>query len=538
MMALTLAGRAQSPAYSVDPLAAALQQGALTIWLVTPATPADKERLAMQEALRTAGPPATIEEHTASSFGTAASDTGQTASSYGKSASDFGQTASSTGQTAGSVGQTAGSFGKNASDTGQTAGSYGKPASEFGQTASSAGQTAGSYNGSQSSSVKPGDDARARHASSMHNWLSDRLQAQHPHMEMNVIPVVDEELQQRLNDVAGSADYPDLLIERRGDTLPDLNTKVLQSLGGPPLLETKARRNGTRTGILDILKMGSIGSSAISVEILADAPHQDAARAFAVWSRDVELCKYICTVQTPSALAAAPAGVASTALARMLQGNTLGGVADADAAEFLGPLTQSMALTASSAQPALGALQLHIDTLKTDMNARLAVVMLRAIVSSNDSFGVVHALAILRKNADGRWKVLQLSPNMEDAALLRAQDVWGDYYAGKFAQKETLRGISQASPVDGDNRTVAPDLWWDNQGGASLQVVEWQMRVGPGWTGSSLVLVPDTDPQLKTQVRAEFASQMGAEYRWRVWSAGKGGMMVLSPWRTLHITGR
>ena len=39
-----------------------------------------------------------------------------------------------------------------------------------------------------------------------------------------------------------------------------------------------------------------------------------------------------------------------------------------------------------------------------------------------------------------------------------------------------LLGISQAAPRDGDTRSAPAELWWDNLGGASMQVVEWQTQ--------------------------------------------------------------
>jgi hypothetical protein len=98
-------------------------------------------------------------------------------------------------------------------------------------------------------------------------------------------------------------------------------------------------------------------------------------------------------------------------------------------------------------------------------------------------------------------------------------------------------GISQAAPLDGDTRMVPADLWWDNLGGASLQVVEWQTRRYQNTWLSHLFYVPDTNPRLRTQVTARFASAPG-QYRWRVWSVGVDGALVLSPWRGLTILGR
>jgi hypothetical protein len=91
-------------------------------------------------------------------------------------------------------------------------------------------------------------------------------------------------------------------------------------------------------------------------------------------------------------------------------------------------------------------------------------------------------------------------------------------------------GIAQASPIDGDNRSPQPELWWDNLGGASMQVVEWTLGASP----SNLFFVHDADSRLHTRAIARFATTAG-KYRWRVWSIGTDGTIVLSPWRTLNI---
>jgi hypothetical protein len=96
-------------------------------------------------------------------------------------------------------------------------------------------------------------------------------------------------------------------------------------------------------------------------------------------------------------------------------------------------------------------------------------------------------------------------------------------------------GISQAAPVDGETRTAQPELWWDNLGGATLQIVEWQQGAPNNWSVSNLYFVPDNRERLRTRVAARFA--LGGQYRWRVWSVGPGGIVVLSPWRTMTIVG-
>jgi hypothetical protein len=95
----------------------------------------------------------------------------------------------------------------------------------------------------------------------------------------------------------------------------------------------------------------------------------------------------------------------------------------------------------------------------------------------------------------------------------------------------------QAGPSDGDSKAPRPELWWDNLGGATLQIVEWQPQRGRGMPSESeLYFVPDTGTRLKTSVVARFAEQ--GSYRWRVWSVGAEGTIVVGTWRTLKIVAR
>ena len=170
------------------------------------------------------------------------------------------------------------------------------------------------------------------------------------------------------------------------------------------------------------------------------------------------------------------------------------------------------------------------------MNGGLAAVGLRVVVSSANVFGVAHPLVVLRMSREGQWKVLQMSLNMpqhEQSNERQALMVSNPPTAAE--QVSGVKGISQASPQDGQSLSQVPQLVWDNHGGAGLQVVEWQRGEGGAWSDARLYLVEDRSPTLRTQVEAEFADANG-RYRWRVWSVGAHGEMMISPWRGFSVS--
>src|SRR5438874_1116751 len=79
---------------------AALDQGPLVVWMVTPGTPADRARIAARKQAATRVLPTTVQERTLGEFGKPSSEHGQTAGSYGTPSGNVGQNASDVGQTA------------------------------------------------------------------------------------------------------------------------------------------------------------------------------------------------------------------------------------------------------------------------------------------------------------------------------------------------------------------------------------------------------------------------------------------------------
>jgi hypothetical protein len=508
---------------AVPSATAALQQGPLMVWMVTPATPAERARIVAQKQAATRVLPTTVQERTLGEFGKPSSEHGQTAGSYGTPSSNVGQNASDAGQTAGSYGTTPSGLGRPSSEHGQTAGSYGTTAGNFGQTAGSYGDSIASVNQPRPVGTQP---VRVV-SNAVRDELQSDLRGAFHELDVRFVNVIAEELQERLAAVAGSADYPDVVI---GAVLPgwwDGSGLGLAMLGTLSFLD-QADEIDTTTGRHFY---PPLGQRAGRVVVLTHAPHPERARAFVVWLRDGSVCR---SCGRPfDKTTEAPVSVAIGALGQVLQGDGLGESADPVAAKFSADLARRLALMPPS-PGALDGLKYRMDVMDAKANDRLAVVSLRAIGSSEQAFGVVHAVVVLRRDANRRWKVLQISPNVAPRSAENASSALRRF-ANDVPPEKVVRvvGISQAAPPDGDNRSPQPDLWWDNAGNAGLLAIEWQTNLG-GWTDPRLMLVSDSNPRLQTRVTATFARNPG-EYRWRVWSVGTGGMVVLSPWKRLVI---
>jgi hypothetical protein len=264
----------------------------------------------------------------------------------------------------------------------------------------------------------------------------------------------------------------------------------------------------------------------VEASIVRNARDPTGARDFVLWIDHKDACS---DCNRPPAIA-----VAKSALFGALNGLPLGSAADREAAPFNALLAQRTALDVS-APALLNGLNISIEVTRVAANARFAAIALRAVVENRQAFGQVYAVAVLRTDAVGKWHVLQLTPNLQRNQQLFAWETLRSYGAN-VAPENVARvlGVSQAAPLDGDNREASPDLWWDNHGGASLEVVEWQRKAGDSWTISNLFFVPDDNGHLRTRVTGRFADSPGP-YRWRIWSVGQGGLIVISPWWSLNI---
>jgi hypothetical protein len=427
-------------------------------------------------------------------------------------------------ETAGSFGQTAGSFGQTAGSAGQTASSIGQPSSNTGQTAGSTGKTAGSFGESLSTIAAAAErsNGTAVRTKSDTNWDRFTQSAQSEFRSLNVVyeEVGADELESKLQERS-----PDVIV---GTPLPaswsDQDTGLVRRYGLVTLgVARPFPQEETPEPLREVFR--------VEASILRAAPNPSGARDFVLWLYDREL--YSRSDRVP-AESQTPAALAKSALFDTLNGQRMGTAGDREAAPFNAALAQQIALNASS-PTLLADLKVRVDVMAITANERFADVALRAVVENSESFGVVHALVVLRTDDVGHWHVLQITPNLR---MDQQNFAWGmlrDY--GTHVNPEsvaTVLGVAQASPTDGDNRESPPELWWDNRGGATLEIVEWQRKADESWTNSNLFFVPDDTGHLRTRVTGRFANFTGP-CRWRIWSVGRGGVVAISPWRALNI---
>lgn len=523
----------------------ALRQGRLVIWVLRQ-TPGHRPRGASAGNRDQAE--IVYHEQTASTFGESASDYGTASSNYGVASSSptisaenvmpstdqntNGNTAANPAdpsskasdykeQTAGSFGQPSGSFGTASSNHGQTSSSYGQSASTYGTAASNHGQTAGSFGNSLSTIAEAGTNAAngpKPDRNPLRERLADALQDLFPELQVQFTDVYADDLKDDLVAVRGSTAYPDLLI----GPLSAEWWNDLQSRFGLAMLQPASF-------LADGLPYGE--SFTPEFAIFAKAPHMDAARAFALWMSEGESCPG-CVEQGSSKRSQDAADVAVSAIGHLLRGENLGEVADPSMADFSPRLGQGMLATTGSGLADAG--EVRVEVIQASTAEHLAVVALRVLVSSDSVFGLAHPLVVLRRADSGAWRVLHVSLNLPEVEQQSERLALANTSPPARAERHAgVVGISQASPPDGDSRPPVPELWWDNGGGAGLQVVEWQKSRG-GWLDAHLYLAPDHNPKLQTRVTAQFASSQG-RYRWRVWSVGAEGEMKISPWHTLNI---
>lgn len=531
---LSVAAAAQD---STQPLSglSALQTGPVTVWVVTPGNDAERGRaeflLAQKRAAKYARPPG-YTEATAGSFGKSASDAGQNAGSYGQTASTLGKNASDAGTNAGNYGKSTTdpsisvADSTQASNYGQTAGSFGQPSSTFGQRINGEPVGPTPSNGRQ---YVIHNTERERLASRIASSLRIDLQAPE---SVRVISVASEELALRMQEVDGTANYPDVLLSSAAHPLGANSGAEITMLGWPGLLD-----GGDAAPALEQGHTGPPDWNFMWPTILAKAPHPARARAFVVWAREVAQCPSCGGSDRPEL--AVPGGIAQGAVASVLAGGGLGPSADPTAAKFSAALAQKLALRGDPNSD-VGGLEYRVemDARRSVLFDRLALIAVRTIASGDRAFGVTHSLVVLRKNDAGQWKVLQVSANQGWGRRSGDGTAWTVVKSGATGETNTgvPAGVRLAAPVDGDVRPVTPQLWWDNLGGAALQVVEWQLQTADDtpWTDTRLMLVPDHDFRVQTQATATFAVSPGT-YRWRVWSVARGGAVKLSEWRTLQI---
>ncbi|MDE1154305.1 MAG: hypothetical protein PW735_01085 [Acidobacteriaceae bacterium] len=504
-----------------DPVTAPLAHGRLVIWIVHPASHSwTPENNSVQSPIQL---PKTVQEQTSGSFGQPSSDFGQTAGSFGASPSEVGTAASNVGQTAGSVGQGPQGFGQDSSNVGQTAGSYGQTAGSFGESLSTIAQATDHPSASR---------LYQRHTSQW-DTIVVSLRGVFPGLEIKLSDVREEDLAPALRDVAGSTDSPDVLL---GSPLPWTWTKTKTENGsGWRLVLASLGAVAFPVQVEDAgMTMPSQYPWSPQVAILAHANHMQQAKAFAVWISDGGPCAGCATPVSPTL--APITQIALAAVRSVLTTGSPDSSVDPEFARADADWTRTGALQGLHVIPLEG-MQLHSDVMEASANDRFALVQVRTTVRATQGFGTLHSLVLLRKDqSTGHWRVLHLTPDLPIGMGREAISMLDDFTA-PAPHPAKVGGIRQAAPADDDAVGTRPELWWDNNGGAGLELVEWQRGTGnedDRWAAARLFFVPDRDPHLRTRVTADFATDLGT-YRWRVWSLGVGGVIVLSPWKTMEI---
>jgi hypothetical protein len=263
-------------------------------------------------------------------------------------------------------------------------------------------------------------------------------------------------------------------------------------------------------------------------QILRVAPHPLVARAFISWLADRDWPQEEPSTDRPEHSVPGAGDVALQAVIETLAGRKIDSMADPDMADFDARTARARALGLAERSTEAGAnLQTGVTVVKA--NDRLAVALVRTRVDSAWDFGIVHSMVILRRGREG-WKVLQLTPAGSPALMTpRFRELESVCRTVPSDQIAKLGGVSLASPPDGDHRDGPFELWWDNGGNASLLLVEWQQPIG--WASTNLYFLPDRHPRDTTRVPSPFAA---SALNWRVWALGTGGVVTLSPWRSMR----
>jgi hypothetical protein len=500
----------------------------VVVWIVNPQN--DPNPLTLRKTIAQAIDPLGYKESAAGDFGHTAFPTSQTPGSAGKTMGEFSQPAASAGQTAGSGGTTMGNFGRSASTVGRNAGDAGSTMANFGTSTTNLPAVAAAKNGLIPAANKPRRDGDWQ---IIVNYVPPGL---FPDFEgATFVDVYANDLQALMEAAVGTADAPDVLL---GNPLPggwtdDVPTGtaryVLADLWvAPRIAQTE-----------DVPRSRRFDPEAA---VVAAAPNPAGAKAFCLWFWDRNAVK---GSYKPSPRTDPIAQLAIRAMLTLLAGASVGADGDPEMAQVSGPLAAAM--FAGTHPIALENVKVGAEVQGLRIYGGLAFVAVRATGMSADAFGVANALVILRRDAAGAWKVLQVSPDLEGSAQSTGWSTLVHFSTGSAQLGEEgssmLRnegnkvvGISQATPKDGATLSPRPELWWDNLGGATLQAVEWQGGGGEAWGASNFYFIPDNNGRLRTQATARFAAFPG-KYRWRVWSIGKGGDLVLSPWRTMNIIG-
>ncbi len=486
----------------------------LTIWIVRPATAADRAVRQTQKDLEDIKQ---YREAAAGNFGKPASETGQTAGSYGKPSSEEGKPASEVGQTAGSYGQTSGSLPSDV--TSQTAGSYGQTAGSFGQSASS-------YTGAPTvtaASAFPQDGKQARLADFLGRFREGREGLDR---QIRVVEIAGLELRDRLAAAEGKETFPDVLVS---DHMPEWWQPVMSQMSVRRMADLP-QVQAFADEALPARRSASTKPYANAYG-LVQATHPEATREFLEWW--FAGARFHPSAGPQPDQSSRVQAVAREAVATLLAGGAIDGMADPVMARFNASLTVGEMLGLPEDR-APADLKTDVAIVNTQANSRFAVVQLHAVCLSRSIYGELFPLVLLRANSHGDWRVLQITLRMSslDAGLARRLL---EPYARKSVEVPVAAPVP-ASPADGDRRQPGTGLRlaWDTAAEDGLVLVEWQLGSGPRAVASSIMLVSNAEGRAHAEATAPFANSSG-QVRWRVWALGHGGVVEIGEWRTVEM---
>jgi hypothetical protein len=240
-------------------------RGTVLVWWVEASTQAQRDQIVLEHIVPSV-PRIPLDQRSASELGQNASTFGQNAGGYGQNAGSYGTNASDFGQNASTAGRPASEVGHAASDTGQTAGSYGQTAGSFGQTASTFGVAA-----SDTDKLPKPHGPEPVTLTTAQQKLGERLRLGMPGMNVQVVPVLDLVLAEKLAAAERTASYPDLVVGGESSMLGQSGASQV-SLASLPLAAKSTH--------------GEVPASAAvqqSLMLMRRAPHPAQARALVAW---------------------------------------------------------------------------------------------------------------------------------------------------------------------------------------------------------------------------------------------------------------
>lgn len=497
-LALIVALACTAHAQDADPLAP-LQHGTLVIWVVRPPSERKPDNVPQYRAAQPG-----YHQSTTANLGQSAGTFGQTAGSYGVDSGSARISAPSSPITQ--------STPTSSADTPSYSGYRQQVPNSTGQSLSSFGDTLTTIGQPKETTPPPFTLATRPPV----GWRERDLQDTFPELKLQISDVYGFDLSAYLEAAVGTPSYPDILF---GDFMTKDWPKLKARFAVPIIPHAEYLPDGLATR-LDLYRD--------DYALVAGSQNPDAARAYATWV-NLEWCS-LCHAEYP-AFPLKPeqskaASVAVTAMQHLWNGESIGDLADPEIAVF-SPLIAMYRLAMSDKRIPME--DVHTKVLDTSVHGAIAVVRLRIFVSSDEEFGVVRPVFVLRRN-DTDWRVLQVSFNLPPLeAYAVSSTLMATNPPRREEQKAGVMGVTLMVPEDNALVQRTPQLGWYNAGGAGLQVVEWSPSDGENDT--HLFFVPDRNVLLRNEVQAQFA-RFNQKYRWRIWSVGPHGETKLTPWRT------